>query len=201
LDRPFSSDDLPRPVDAYGVSKAEAESGLFDVGAKTGLEIVVVRAPLVYGPGVKANFAAIVAAIRRGWPLPFGSVTANRRSMVALDSLVDLLALCAVHPAAPGQVFFASDGDDVSTAELIRRIARALDRNPRLLAIPSALLAVGALAVGKGAVARRLLGSLRVDIGPTHALLGWSPPVTMAEALRETVAALSRSSEKGMTTE
>lgn len=191
-DRPFTSEDSPAPVDPYGQSKAEAERELADMAAKARLELVVVRPSLVYGPGVKANFAALVGLVRRGWPLPFGAITENRRSMIAIDNLTDLLAHCVRHPEAAGQVFLASDGEDVSTAELVQRIAAALGRKANLVSLPPELLMAVARIAGKAAVAERLLGSLRVDISSARAHLGWSPPVTMQDALLGAVAPVSR---------
>jgi nucleoside-diphosphate-sugar epimerase len=188
--RPFTADQPARPEDPYGQSKWEAEQGLRSLGAKTGLEVVVIRPPLVYGPGVKANFAALFRAVDRGWPLPLASVTGNRRSLVALDNLVDLLVACANHPAAAHRTFLASDGEDLSTAELILRMARALGRLPRLLPFPPALLRLGAASLGRKAVVQRLLDNLQVDITATRQTLGWQPPITVDEGLRRTVAGL-----------
>lgn len=182
--RPYKASDAPAPQDAYGVSKAEAEQGLSRIASETGLEVAIVRPPLVYGPGVKANFASLMRAVQRGLPLPLGAVTHNRRSLVALDNLVDLLLTCANHPAAARQTFLVSDGEDLSTAALIRRMGQALDKPARLLPVPPFVLQLGASALGKGDVARRLLGSLQVDIGHTRATLDWSPPITVDEGLR-----------------
>lgn len=186
----FRFDDAPAPLDPYGVSKREAEDGLRELGASSGMEIVIVRPPLVYGPGVKANFAALMRAVRRGWPLPLGGVTANRRSLVALGNLVDLLANCIGHPAAAGQTFLVSDGEDLSTTELLRRMGQALDRPARLLSIPPPVLAACAALVGRRAVAQRLLGSLQVDIAHTCDTLGWTPPLTVDEGLRQAATGL-----------
>ena len=123
--RPFTADAEPQPQDPYGQSKLEAERALFEIARQTGLEVVVVRPPLVYGPGVKANFASLMRALQRRLPLPFGSID-NRRSLVARDNLVDLLVLCTRHPAAAGQVFLVSDGEDLSTAQLCRGLSRAM---------------------------------------------------------------------------
>lgn len=184
--RPYKASDAPAPQDAYGVSKAEAEQGLSRIAAETGLEVAIVRPPLVYGPGVKANFASLLRAVQRGLPLPLGAVTHNRRSLVALDNLVDLLLTCVDHPAAAQQTFLVSDGEDLSTAALIHRMGQTLDKPARLLPVPPFVLQLGASALGKGDVMRRLLGSLQVDIGHTRATLGWSPPITVDEGLRRT---------------
>jgi nucleoside-diphosphate-sugar epimerase len=182
---PYTASDSPAPVDAYGVSKREAEDALAELGRTTGMEIVVVRPVLVYGPGVKANFLAMMRWLRKGVPLPFGAID-NRRSLVALDNLVDLLLLCARHEHAANRTFLVSDGEDVSTADLLRRLAAAMETRARLIPVPPALLRAGATMVGRGDLARRLLGSLQVDISPTRRLLGWSPPVSLDEGLRRT---------------
>lgn len=188
--RPFTAMDPPSPQDPYGASKLEAEQGLHRIASDTGLEVVVVRPPLVYGPGVKANFASLLRAVSRGLPLPLGAATGNRRSLVALDNLVDLLLTCIDHPAAAGQTFLVSDGDDLSTTELIRRMGQALGRPARLLPVPTSLLHLGARLVGKQAVAQRLLGNLQVDITPTRETLGWTPPIGVDEGLRRAAAGM-----------
>ncbi len=175
--RPFIADDTPAPEDAYGISKAEAEAGLWEIARATGMELVIVRPVLVYGPGVKGNLASMMRWVRRGVPLPLGAVTRNRRSLVALDNLVDFLAVCAVHPKAANQVFLISDNEDVSTAKLLQLMAIAAQRPARLLPMPVVLLQWGACLLGKQAVAQRLLGSLQVDIQKNRDLLGWQPPV------------------------
>lgn len=185
--QPFTARTPPNPVDPYGVSKLEAEQALFELAASTGLEAAVVRPPLVYGPGVKANFQALVKVIRKGVPLPLGAVTGNRRSLVALDNLVDLLITCARHPAAAGQVFLASDGEDMSTTELIRRLGQAMSKPARLLPVPAWILSAAATLLGKHQAAQRLLGSLQVDSRPTQEILGWTPPISVDEGLRRVV--------------
>jgi nucleoside-diphosphate-sugar epimerase len=182
-DKPFSAADVPQPVDPYGVSKLEAERALQGVAQETGLEVVIVRPPLVYGPGVKANFFALLKWLHRGVPLPFGAIH-NRRSLVALENLVDLLETCLEHPAAPGQTLLVSDGEDLSTTELLRRLARALGRPAKLVPVPERLLILGARALGAGSIAQRLCGSLCVDIAPTRRSLGWAPPVSVDDGLR-----------------
>jgi len=183
-ERPFRASDAPAPQDAYGISKAEAEQGLHQVASDTGLEVAIVRPPLVYGPGVKANFASLMRAVQRGLPLPLGAVRNNRRSLVALDNLVDLLLTCVDHPAAAGQTFLVSDGEDLSTTALTQRMGQAMGRPARLLPVPPFLLQLGATALGKRDVAQRLLGNLQVDIGHTRAVLDWSAPITVDEGLR-----------------
>lgn len=191
--RPFRHDDPPAPRDPYGISKREAEYGLREIAATTGMEVVIVRPPLVYGPGVRANFAAMMRAVQRGLPLPLGAVTHNRRSLVALDNLVDLLITCLDHPAAANQTFLVSDGEDLSTADLLQRIGLALGRPARLLPVPPALLQAGARLLGKGDLAQRLLGNLQVDIAHTCATLGWAPPIPVDEGLRRAASGLATS--------
>lgn len=187
---PFRHDGTPCHQDPYGVSKREAEDGLMALAAQSGMQVVIVRPPLVYGPGVKANFAAMMRAVQRGLPLPFASVTHNRRSFVALDNLVDLLITCIDHPAAANQTFLVSDGEDLSTADLLRRLGQAMGRPARLFPVPPTLLQAGADLLGKGDVAQRLLGNLQVDISHTRETLGWTPPITVDEGLRRAVAGL-----------
>lgn len=186
----YAASSPPAPQDAYGISKSEAEQGLHRIASDTGLEVVVVRPPLVYGPGVKANFRSLMLAVARGVPLPLGSVVGNRRSLVALDNLADLLLTCAKHPAAAGHTFLVSDGEDLSTADLLRRMGQALNRPARLLPCSPSLLQMGARLVGKAAIAQRLLGNLQVDISHTRATLGWTPPITVDEGLRRAAAGL-----------
>jgi nucleoside-diphosphate-sugar epimerase len=184
--RPFTADALPAPLDPYGVSKLEAEQGLRELEAKTSMEVVIVRPPLVYGQGVKANFASMLCWVARGIPLPLGAIH-NARSMVTLDNLVDLLVTCLKHPAAAGHTFLVSDGEDVSTSELLRRTAHAMGRKAFLLPIPTFMLDWGAALLGKRAVAQRLCGSLQVDIEKTRHLLGWNPPLTLDQGLKKAV--------------
>lgn len=186
--QPFHADDVPAPLDPYGVSKMETEQALFALAEETGMEVVAIRPPLVYGPGVKANFATMMRWLARGVPLPFGRVD-NRRSLVALDNLVDLIVTCLVHPGAANQVFLVSDGEDLSTAELLTRLSIAMDSPARLMPIPVAALKVGAWLVGRQPVAQRLLGSLQVDISKTRERLDWVPPVSVDEGFRRTAAA------------
>ncbi|UMY62935.1 SDR family oxidoreductase [Pseudomonas sp. LS.1a] len=178
----YRADDTPYPVDPYGISKHEAEQGLVALGAQTGMEIVIIRPVLVYGPGVKANFLSMMRWLDRGVPLPFGAIH-NRRSLVALDNLVDLVLTCIDHPAAANQVFLVSDGEDLSTTELLARMAKALGKPAHLLPVPAWLLSSGAKLMGKGALSQRLCGSLQVDIDKTRKLLGWQPPVRVDAAL------------------
>lgn len=186
-ERAYSADATPAPVDAYGVSKFEAEQGLQALAAETGMEVVIIRPVLVYGPGVKANFYSMINWLYKGIPLPFGSLH-NRRSFVSLDNLADLLMTCVDHPAAANQIFLVSDGEDLSTTELLRRMGRALGKSTRLLPVPSWLLQAGASMLGKHALAQRLCGCLQVDISKTCELLDWTPPVSVDDALRKTAA-------------
>lgn len=181
---PFSASDASAPLDPYGVSKMEAEQGLRNIAAETGMEVVIIRPPLVYGPGVKANFQSMMLWLRRGVPLPLGAINNNRRSMVALDNLVDLILTCIDHPAAANQTFLVSDGEDLSTTQLLQRMGQALGKPARLISVPSMFLQVGAALVGKPAIAQRLCGSLQVDISKTQQLLGWVPPLSVDEGLK-----------------
>jgi nucleoside-diphosphate-sugar epimerase len=184
--RPFTYDDRPNPTDAYGVTKWEAEKVLAEVSSRTGLETVVVRPPLVYGPGVKANFKRLVRGVRVGVPLPLGAIR-NRRSLIGIDNLVDLLARCVHHPSAAGQTFLASDGEDLSTPALIRRIARAMGKSSRLFPVPPQILRVAGRMIGKRSELDRLIGSLQVDIRHTRDTLDWTPPIGVDEGLRRCV--------------
>jgi nucleoside-diphosphate-sugar epimerase len=182
---PFSVDDPPAPADAYGISKREAEDVLRRLEAEEGMEVVVIRPPLVYGPGVGGNMHAMMRWLCRGLPLPLGDIR-NRRSLVGLENLVDLIQICLHHPAAGGRTFLVSDGEDLSTTELLRRMARALDVTPRLVPVPQGMVEWSARLAGRGDLARRLCSSLQVDMGKTRALLGWKPPMTVDAALRLT---------------
>lgn len=183
--RRYLADDVPAPADPYGISKMEAEQGLRELAKETLLEVVIIRPVLVYGPGVKANFLSMMRWLDRGVPLPFGSID-NRRSLVALDNLVDLIVTCMDHPAAKNQTFLVSDGDDLSTTGLLSKMAQALGRNARLLPVPSKLLELGAILLGKRSLSQRLCGSLQVDIEKTRTVLGWNPPMSTEEALAVT---------------
>lgn len=184
--RVFTHTDAPNPQDAYGQSKYEAEQGLSQLSADTGMEVVIIRPPLVYGPGVKANFAALIRVVQSGWPLPLGAVR-NQRSLVALDNLVDFIVTCITHPKAANQIFLVSDGQDLSTSELVRGIARAAGVPARLLPVRVWVLQAGAKLLGKGDAVQRLCGNLQVDISKASSLLGWVPPVSVEEGLRRTM--------------
>lgn len=179
---PFTAKDAPRPQDPYGVSKLRAEIGLQEIGAMTGMEVTIIRPPLVYGPGVAGNFRRILSWIYKGIPLPFGAVR-NARSLVALDNLVDLVGVCLDHPAAGGHTFLVADGQDLSTGELCRRVGAALGRPARLVPVPHSVLATGCSLLGCGEVAQRLLGSLRIDAAETRERLAWRPTVGVSEGI------------------
>lgn len=186
LGRPYTPADEPRPQDAYGKSKWLAENCLSEVAASAGMEAVIVRPPLVYGPGVRANFLRLMNWVDSGWPLPLGAVS-NERSVVSIWNLCDLLVRLVEHRSAPGNVWMVSDGAPVSTRELVRRIGTAMGRRVRFLPVPPALLHWGGAVVGRGAEVRRFCGSLSVDISHTRAALHWTPPVGVDEALARTV--------------
>jgi len=186
LGKPFTPEDTPAPEDPYGISKYEAEQGLQQLAQETGMEVVIIRPPLVYGPGVKGNFASMVRLVEKGIPLPLGAIH-NKRTLVALDNLVDLIITCIDHPAAANQVFLAGDGEDVSTTELLRGVAKAMGKPARLIPVPASILTMGATVLGKKAVAQRLLGSLQVDISKAREVLGWEPVVGVEAALETAV--------------
>ncbi len=190
LGQPFAADDPPAPLDPYGVSKMEAEQGLREIARQSGMSVVIIRPPLVYGPGVKANFAAMMRWLKRGVPLPLGAIY-NKRSLVALDNLVDLIMVCLVHPAAANQTFLVSDGEDVSTTELLQRMGSVLGRPARLIPLPARWLELGASVVGRPDIAQRLCSSLQVDISKTRHLLGWSPPVSLDQGLAKAASGLA----------
>ena len=181
--QPFTADDVPAPMDPYSVSKLEAEQGLRRIETQTGMEVVIVRPPLVYGPGVKANFESMMGWLFRGVPLPLGALSYNRRSLVALDNLVDLIMTCLNHPAAANQTFLVSDGEDLSTVDLLRRMGAALGHPARLFHMPPSVLRLGAQLVNKPGIYQRLCCSLQLDNAKTKQLLGWAPPVSVDEGL------------------
>lgn len=186
-DAAYREADAPAPEDPYAISKWEAEQGLRQLAQETGLELVILRPPLVYGPGVKANFRRLLDLVARGWPLPLGAIV-NRRSLLYLGNFVDAIRVCLEHPAAAGQTFLIDDGQPVSTPELIRAIAQAMTRPPRLLPIPAGFLAFAGALLGKRAAVERLTGSLWVDSALIRTRLGWTPPYSMAAGLAATVA-------------
>jgi len=186
LGKPFTAQDIPTPRDFYGVSKYEAELGLRAIAEEFGMELVIIRPPLVYGPQVKANFLSMMNWLWRGTPLPLGGLTNNRRSFVFIDNLVSMIVACITNPLAANQTFLVSDDEDLSTTGLLERMALALGRPSKLVAVPATLIAFGAKLVGRADISLRLLSSLQVDIKKTKNLLGWSPPVSVDEGLLKT---------------
>jgi len=186
LGNPFKPDDSFIPTDPYGLSKYEAEVGLRKIAAETGMEVVIIRPPLVYGPGVKANFASMMKWVNRCLPLPLGGIKQNRRSLVAVDNLVDLIITCIDHPKAANQTFLVSDGEDFSTTGLLENMSKALNTPNRLLPIPASWFNLASQLIGKPAIAQRLCGSLQVDISKTMELLDWKPPYSTANSMRKT---------------
>jgi nucleoside-diphosphate-sugar epimerase len=187
--KPFAEDIVANPQDAYGISKLEAELGLLKIAQETGMDVVIIRPPLVYGSGVKANFASMMRAVKRGIPLPLGAID-NKRSFVYVGNLVSMIVRCIDHPAAANQVFMVSDGYDLSTTELLRCCAEALGVKARLLPLPQKLLEIGAALLGKRDVAQRLCGNLQVDITKARTMLGWTPPFSVADGLKATALGL-----------
>jgi len=182
----FTETDLAAPQDAYALSKHEAEQGLRVIAAQTGMAVVIIRPPLVYGPGVKANFCQLIIWLRRGIPLPLGTIQ-NKRSFVGLDNLVDFILTCSWHLAVANRTFLVSDGEDLSTPDLIRRMARAMNRPARLLPVPTFVLKAVAAMLGRCGMAQRLCDSLQVDISKSRQLLGWNPPFSVDEGLKRAV--------------
>lgn len=187
LGKPYTPADKPAPAGPYGISKFEAEEALRLLADETGMEVVIIRPPLVYGPGVKANFHSLMHWLHRGVPLPLAGVC-NKRSFVSLDNLVDLIITCIDHPAAANQTFLAGDGEDMSTTELLQRMGAVLGRPAKLFYLPAWLLRIGALLLGRAEMLQRLCGSLQADISKANELLGWHPPVRVDDALRKTAA-------------
>lgn len=179
----FRASDIRQPLDHYGESKAKAEIGLFDIARKTGIEVVIIRPPLVYGPDVKANFATMLNLAKMNIPLPFGAIH-NKRSMVALDNLVDLIVTCIEHPNAANQIFLVSDDQDVSTTELLELMTRVAGKRPRMLPVPVAWLRLAGKVTGQKTIIDRLCGNLQVDITHTKNTLSWHPPITVEEGVR-----------------
>ena len=184
--KPFKPDDNFIPADPYGLSKYEAEVGLRKIAKETGMEVVIIRPPLVYGPGVKANFASMMKWVNKGLPLPLGGIKENQRSLVSVDNLVDLIVTCIDHPNAINQTFLVSDDDDVSTTGLLENMAVALGVPSRLLPIPASWFNFVAKLINKPAISQRLCGSLQVDMSKTTELLNWFPPYTSADCLKKT---------------
>ncbi len=187
--RPFTADDLPSPTrEPYARNKREIEAALFRIGRETGLEVTAIRPPLVYGPGVKGNFLSMMRAVSKQWPLPFALVS-NARSLVSVFNLCDLIKVCLTHPAAAGEVFLVCDGEDPATPELIRLLAAAMRREARLVPCPVGCLRLAGVLLGRSDKIARLCGDLRVDMSKTRRMLGWEPPLTLAEGIERTVRA------------
>ncbi|RDU96039.1 UDP-glucose 4-epimerase family protein [Trinickia dinghuensis] len=193
--QPFVPEVTRTPSDPYGLSKYEAEEGLKALATETGIEIAIVRPPLVYGPGVGANFLSMMRWIARGVPLPLGAID-NRRSLVALDNLVDLLLMCSTHPSAANRAFLVSDGEDLSTTHLLQRLGRAMGKPARLIPVPAAALRWGSAVLGRGDIGRRLCGSLQVDASGTSRVLGWNPVIGVDAALVKVASAFLRNDRK-----
>lgn len=185
-DQPFTAHDLSQATDPYGISKAEAEAALKKLCSDTGMEFVIIRPPLVYGPGVKANFAAMLRLAKRNLPLPLGAIR-NQRSMVALSNLVDLIKVCIDHPKAANQTFLVSDDRDLSTTELLQLMVRAYGKTPRLIPVPMSWFNIIGKLTGKQAVIARLCGNLQVDINDTKTTLNWRPPVSVEDGIKSCI--------------
>lgn len=188
----YTETDEPKPEDDYGQSKFEAEQALFELTKGTSMELVIIRPPLIYGPDVKANFASMIKFIKKGIPLPFGSVS-NQRSMLAIDNLVDFIKCCITEPAATNQVFLIADGEDISTADLLKKIAKAYQRPSILIHVPVAWMTFFAKLIGKQNITGRLFGNLQMDTNKAHQSLGWKPVTSMEQQLNK-MAELDRNS-------
>jgi nucleoside-diphosphate-sugar epimerase len=182
----FKYNDISQPADAYGISKWEAEQALLEISKQTGLEVVIIRPPLVYGEGVKGNFLRLLDLVYKQMPLPFAKIN-NLRSFIALDSLTDLIICCIDHPQAGGKTFLVSDGEDLSTLDLIKKLSKFMNKSPRLFQVPQLIIQLIGRLVGKSLEVKRLLGSLRVDNSHTREILGWSPTLSLDESLEKTV--------------
>lgn len=196
IGKSFRASDERRPEDFYGQSKAEAEEMLLEIAKETGLEVVIIRPTLVYGPGVKANFASLMNLVSKGIPLPFGCITQNKRSLVSITNLVDLIITCIDHPKAANQVFLVSDDQDVSTSEMVREMAKALGKPTWQLPIPVWCYKFVGKLLNKSDVVDRLTGSLQVDISHTKDTLGWKPPQTLKEGFKQTAQAFLQAKNK-----
>ncbi|MEJ2045165.1 MAG: NAD-dependent epimerase/dehydratase family protein [Reinekea sp.] len=189
-DEPFRVTDTPKPLEPYAESKLATELALKELFRGSTTELVIIRPPLVYGPTAPGNFGSLIKLVCSKLPVPLGSVR-NKRSLIALDNLVDIIKVCIEHPKAANQTFLVSDEDDVSTTELLKRMARAFGVTQWLIPVPKWLLMLLAKFIGKGAAVDRLFGSLQVDITHTKETLGWKPPVTMEEQLRKIAESLT----------
>jgi len=197
---PFSDATPPRPADPYAISKLEAERAVFAAAETSAMQAVVLRPPLVYGPGVGGNFLSLLRLCAKGWPLPLGAV-ANRRSLIHVGNLASAIASALVHPAAPGKAWLVDDGAAVSTPQLIGAICRALGREPRLIPVPPALLRLAGALTGRGGAVSRLCGSLEVDASQFRRDLGWTPPFSMLQGLEQTAAWLVQRESGAMQSE
>lgn len=193
----LSADDAPSPKDPYAISKREAEDALRIVASKSRMEVVIIRPPLIYGPGVRANFLAMLQWLDKGAPLPFGAIN-NRRSLAGIDNVVDLIVTCLEHPLAADQAFNVTDDEDVSTSHLLRRLAVALGRRARLLPVPERLLRQLFFLAGRRDLALRVLSSLEVDVSKAKCMLGWLPRVSLDSGLQQTVAAYIKQKPGGV---
>jgi nucleoside-diphosphate-sugar epimerase len=196
LGKPFKSTDKPSPEDFYGQSKLEAEDQLFNFAKHTGLEVVIIRPTLIYGPGVKGNFASLLNLVSKGLPLPFGCISNNKRSLVSVANLVDFIITCIDHPKAANQVFLISDDNDVSTASMIREMCKALGKRSIMLPVPLWCFSLTGKLFGKQDVVNRLLGSLQVDMSHTKDTLDWVSPQTIEHGFKETAQAFLKNKEK-----
>ncbi|WP_318443395.1 UDP-glucose 4-epimerase family protein [Photobacterium leiognathi] len=197
VNKPFRFDDERSPEDPYGQSKSEAEEQLLQLAKETGLEVVIIRPTLVYGPGVKANFSALMNLVSKGVPLPFGCITDNKRSLVSVDNLVDLIITCIDHPKAINEVFLVSDGYDVSTSEMVRKMAVVLNKPQIQIPIPKYCYRLAGKVFGKEDVVHRLLDSLQVDISHTKKTLDWTPPQSIDDGFRNAANAFMENKLKG----
>lgn len=193
---PFKTEDNHAPEDDYGLSKSEAEKQLVALAKDSSMEVVIIRPTIVYGPGVKANFASLMSLVSKGIPLPFGSITQNKRSLVSINNLVDLIVTCIDHPKAANQVFLVSDDHDVSTAEMVRELAIALDKPTWQLPVPIWCYKLFGKLFGKSDIVDRLTGSLQVDISHTKETLGWKPPQTLQEGFKQTAQAFLQANNR-----
>ncbi len=193
---PFKTEDNHAPEDDYGLSKSEAEKQLVALAKDSSMEVVIIRPTIVYGPGVKANFASLMRLVSKGIPLPFGSITQNKRSLVSINNLVDLIVTCIDHPKAANQVFLVSDDHDVSTAEMVRELAIALDKPTWQLPVPIWCYKLFGKLFGKSDIVDRLTGSLQVDISHTKETLGWKPPQTLQEGFKQTAQAFLQANNR-----
>ena len=182
----FKHNDISKPEDAYGISKWEAERGLWEISKQTGLEVVIIRAPLVYGRGVKGNLKRLIKLIKSGTPLPF-SLVKNKRSLIGIDNLVDIITRCIDHPNAAGKTFLVCDGEDLSTPDLLHFIASAMGRSARMFPLPISLLKLFGFVLRRQSDVDRLIGSLQIDNSFTKEILNWNPPVDVEEGIRKMV--------------